>query len=138
MLFTEEEYFAVYKDHPDITDGIKNNVRRLHFACDMLSEYVKASGIKFQINPTTKSVIAGVKNGGFRPQDCTVGAPMSSHKQGLAVDLYDPYEDIDNWCMKHQDILTNCGIYIESPTKTPHWTHWTIKPPVSGNRVFMP
>jgi hypothetical protein len=138
MLFTLEEYFAGYPNHPDITKEVKGNATKLITACTALSASVKLAGIQFKINPGTGTVLSGVKNGGFRPQSCTVGTPKSSHKQGLAVDIFDPHEDIDNWCMKHQNELQKYGIYMEDPKHTPHWSHWTIKSPASGKRVFIP
>ena len=92
----------------------------------------------YKINPKTKSQISGETLGGFRPQSSKVGAPKSSHKEGLAVDLYDPDGAIDSWCMVNFEKMAECGIYIEHPSKTIGWSHWTIKRPGSGNRVFFP
>jgi len=95
-------------------------------------------GIRFPDNPKTKSGISGETFGGFRPQDCPIGAPTSRHKQGQAVDRYDPGDLIDAWCMAHQDRLAAYGIWLESPTATPGWSHWQCVGVPSGNRVFFP
>ena len=52
--------------------------------------------------------------------------------------LFDPHEEIDAWCMANQEILELHGIYLEHPEKTPGWSHWTVRKPASGQRVFFP
>jgi hypothetical protein len=114
------------------------NAVRLLYACEDLYNEMVTDGVVFRYNPKTKTQVSGEVYGGFRPQDCPIGAAHSSHKEGLAVDWYDPLEEIDNWCMAHQERLKAHGIYIEHPDATPRWSHWTIKAPGSGNTVFHP
>ena len=137
-MITLPQYFGPYADHPDVNAVRKANAAKLLVACSRLQERMEAAGIVFRDSPTTRSGVSGEGNGGFRPQDCPIGAPNSSHKEGLAVDRYDPDGAIDGWCMDHRDVLAECGIYIEHPSKTIHWSHWTIRAPGSGSRVFMP
>lgn len=140
-MITLLEYFGKYHDHPDATKERKDNADTLLLACWNLEQMAKADGIKFRTNPTTGSQVSGTTLGGFRPQNCTIGAVKSSHKEGLAVDRYDPDEEIDKWCMLNSGVggkLEQCGIYIEHPSKTLGWSHWTIKAPRSGHRVFYP
>ena len=137
-MITEREYFGTYNKHPDVTQEIRDNARKLLVACTMLEDMAIVDGVMFPDNPATHSGVSGGANGGFRPQKCPVGASLSSHKQGLAVDRYDPRGHIDEWCMAHLDKLEQCGIYIEHPSATEGWSHWTIKAPRSGNRVFYP
>lgn len=137
-MITYEDYVGVHKDSPDLTPKRKQNIADLLKACQQLELEMLACGIEFPTNPKTGSQVSGEVYGGFRPQDCPIGAHRSSHKMGLAVDRYDPLGEIDKWCMEHQNRLNFYGIYIEHPSKTPTWSHWTIKSPKSGNRVFMP
>lgn len=137
-MITIEQYFGPYADHPDGTTARIANAVLLLAACQKLEEIMRLDGVVFRDSPTTHSGVSGEGNGGFRPQDCPIGAARSSHKEGLAVDRYDPDGNIDLWCMNHQQVLAECGIYIEHPSKTLHWSHWTIKAPGSGNRVFKP
>ena len=137
-MITIEQYFGPYIGHADVTVTRKANAVQLLVACGKLEEIMRLDGVTFRDSPTTHSGVSGEGNGGFRPQDCPIGAARSSHKEGLAVDRYDPDGNIDLWCMNHQQVLAECGIYIEHPSKTLHWSHWTIKAPGSGNRVFMP
>lgn len=107
-------------------------------AVNSLMKIAEADGVEFKTNPATKSQISGQSLGGFRPLSCPVGAPKSNHKQGLAVDLYDPDGLIDDWCMKNLDKLEECGIWLEHPSATNGWSHWQCVPVRSGKRVFMP
>lgn len=136
-MITLQQYFGPWWDHPDATDERKANAERLLAVCESL-EAEMDSDVTFPDNPATGDGVSGIQYGGFRPQDCPQGAPHSSHKEGLAVDRYDPHGDIDTWCMAHQDILKAKGIYIEHPDSTPHWSHWTIHSPASGHTVFYP
>jgi hypothetical protein len=137
-MITLQQYFGKWWNHSDVTDEIQANAERLLAACEHMESLSVADGIVFLNNPATGSGVSGVTFGGFRPQDCPQGAPHSAHKEGLAVDRFDPHNEIDAWCMDHEYILTECGIYIEDPSATKGWSHWSIKPPKSGKHVFMP
>jgi len=137
-MITLEQYVGPYRDSADWTIERQLNAQKLLAACFLLSGFMEDDGIKFHINPATKSQVSGRSNGGFRPQSCPIGAPKSNHKEGKGVDWYDPDEHIDNWCMRHQDVLQACGIWIEHPDATPGWSHWQNVPPKSGNRMFYP
>ena len=140
-MITVEEYFGPWKDHPDATEERRQNAILLLHACSALEYFARRDGIEFPDNPHTGSGVSGKTYGGFRPQDCPQGAPQSSHKEGLAVDRYDPEDLIDKWCMAHSEVgglVESCGIYIEAPSKTDGWSHWTTRRPKSGKRVFYP
>ena len=137
-MITLTEYVGPWVDSPDLTLERHDNAERLLDACADLESLAVADGVMFPNNPVTGDGVSGNTYGGFRPQDCPHGAPHSSHKEGLAVDRYDPTGAIDAWCMTHLDKLEACGIYIEHPDATRTWSHWTIKAPGSGHRVFYP
>lgn len=137
-MITLDQYVGPHADSEDWTPERRTNAKCLLVACNRLEELALADGVVFPDNPLTNSGVSGSRYGGFRPQDCTIGAPKSSHKEALAVDRYDPNSDIDDWCMANQDKLEACGIYIEHPSATAGWSHWTIKAPRSGRRVFFP
>ena len=137
-MITLSEYVGIHSDSPDWTAERQANAIKLIEACNKLQSEAEYAGVRFRINPKTNSQISGDTLGGFRPQSCKIGAQKSSHKEGLAVDLFDPLGEIDSWCMVNFDKLATCGIYIEHPTKTIGWSHWTIKRPGSGNRAFFP
>jgi len=137
-MITIEQYFGKFLTHPDVTEEVMDNAKELLEACSKLEKMARANGLLFLTNPTTKSGVSGTQYGGFRPRTCVIGALKSSHKEGKAVDRYDPDGKIDNWCMKNLPSLEECGIYIEHPSATLSWSHWTTKAPRSGNRVFYP
>lgn len=137
-MITLQQYFGPWWEHADVTPERKANAERLLEMVERLELLALVDGVEFPDNPVTESGVSGQTYGGFRPQDCPQGAPHSSHKEGLAVDRYDPSNAIDNWCVENQDLLVQCGIYIEHPKATPRWSHWSIKAPKSGKHVFIP
>ena len=90
--------------------------------------------------PNTGSQISGSKggsgDGGFRLNTATTGAALSSHKQAMAVDLYDPNNTLDD--MLTDEILTKYDLYREHPADTERWCHLTTRAPHSGHRTFQP
>lgn len=137
-MLTILQYVGPHFPSPDWTAERQANAAQLLKACATLEAEMVKAGVNFPDNPATKSGVSGNTYGGFRPQNCPQGAPKSSHKEGLAVDRYDPKGEIDRWCMKNLDRLEAHGIYIEHDSATPGWSHWTIKAPKSGNRAFYP
>lgn len=121
-------------------------------ALDLLERVVElmdcafADGVDFRINPSTMSHIAGTKFGGFRPLDCCEGAPSSSHKQAMAVDVFDGNKEdgqpFAKWCLNNLIKLEELGLYMEHPSDTVGrhtcWVHLTTRAPGSGKRVFQP
>lgn len=137
-MITLADYFGKWYGCPDMTETRLDNAERLLDACGDLELMARNDGVQFPVNPVTGTQVSGQTYGGFRPMACPQGALHSSHKEGLAVDRYDPTGIIDAWCMQNLDKLEQCGIYIEHPESTNGWSHWTIKAPRSGNRVFFP
>lgn len=137
-MITVKEYVGPHSGSPDWTIQRQTDAVMLLDACWALEQLAVADGVAFPDNPKTNSGVSGNTFGGFRPQDCPQGAPNSSHKEGKAVDRYDPTGAIDAWCMEHLEQLEDCGIYIEHPSTTVSWSHWTTRAPGSGNRVFYP
>jgi hypothetical protein len=138
MKLTLEQYFGKYLHHKDVTPERRANAEKLVDTVNRLYDIMVAAGVVFKSNPLTGSIVGGETLGGFRPQDCPIGAPASAHKQGLAVDLYDPDGTIDSWLVSHQLALKPYGLFFEHPTATPRWSHWTIRAPKSGRRFFYP
>lgn len=139
-MLTIDDILGPYgRNHRDITDDVLHAItRQLLPACWALEKRMRDAGIEFPINPATGTSVSGSGNGGFRPQDCRIGAPRSNHKLGLAVDRYDPTGAIDDWCFRNQHVLEECGIWLEHPDATPGWSHWQAIGPRSKARVFRP
>lgn len=132
------EYFGKWMFNRDATPERVNNAENLCAAVNRLIERMESDGVKFPINPHTRTNVSGESFGGFRPQSCAIGAPNSAHKEGMAVDLYDPDNAIDDWLIAHADDLDQFGLWFEHPDSTPYWSHWSIRKPRSGNRFFRP
>jgi hypothetical protein len=137
-MITLAQYVGPHANSPDWTLSREANAKKLLAACARLQAIAESDGVQFPVNPKTGSGVSGNTFGGFRPQNCPQGAPRSNHKQGLGVDLYDPDNEIDAWCMENLDQLVACGIWIEHPSATNTWSHWQCVAPGSGNRVFHP
>jgi hypothetical protein len=137
-MITLSQYVGPWSDSPDWTPERQANAEALLAKCDALEAEMMEAGVEFPVNPKTTTQVSGEVYGGFRPQSCPIGASHSNHKEGRAVDRYDPFDAIDNWCMVHQDRLKEHGICIEHPDATPHWSHWQSVPPASGHTVFRP
>lgn len=141
-----DDYFGQYRTHADVTDARMEHARDLLDRVNALMEEAFADGVGFQINKATGNYIAGSGNGGFRPKDCTEGAPNSSHKEALAVDVFDGQNMLGGpfavWCSRHLDKLEKHGLYMEHPSATKgkwtNWCHLTTREPGSGKRVFFP
>jgi hypothetical protein len=86
--------------------------------------------------------LAGAVNSGWRPHAVNAqianASPRSRHLTCEAVDLADPDDELDAWCMRHLEVLEAIGLWLEHPQATPGWCHLQIVPPRSGRRVFEP
>lgn len=131
-----EDYFGTYSGKEDEIHRV--NAKRLLTKVNFLLARAAKDGVTLDINPKTKTLISGTKNGGWRPKDCPDGAPNSSHKVGKGVDVYDPDGDLDNWIMTNRQVLVDLDLAIEHPSATRGWCHITDRLPKSGNRIFYP
>lgn len=131
------DYVGKWADSPDWTEERQQNATdMLSKVNNLLYDYQDETGNIVPINPNTRSCVSGQIYGGFRPQNCPQGAPHSSHKEGLAVDVYDPLNKLDKWLT--DDILESHELYREAPQSTPSWCHLSSRSPASGKRTFIP
>lgn len=135
-MITAAQYFAgkpFDEEEAAAADDLLDRVNEL------LAE-AEGSGVPRRICPNTGTEISGSKNGagdgGFRLPNSTTGSAKSSHKEAMAVDVYDPGEALDHWLLDH--ILESYGLYRESPDATPGWCHLQTRQPHSGRRTFRP
>jgi hypothetical protein len=137
MKITIEDYFNNKSHHVDATaERIANAKKLLVQVNSLLAE--AETVFRLHNNPKTGTLISGNKDGdgGFRLQSSVTGSAMSSHKEGLGVDVYDPGDELDDWITR--DILVKHGLWREAVKWTVGWCHLTIRPPKSGNRSFIP
>lgn len=136
-MITLEEMFRGKMDHPDATEERLDNARDLLEKVSKLFVYLEYEP---KICPNTGCQISGSLHGdgdgGFRLQSSKTGAVKSSHKEGQAVDVYDPGGKLD--MMLNDKILSMFELYREHPSETPGWCHLTTRAPRSGRRTFYP
>ena len=80
---------------------------------------------------------------GWRPRfvnEATANAALGSkHLTGRAIDLRDDTDrSLARWCLRNQDALAECGLWMEDPQWTPSWIHLQSVPPGSGRRIYVP
>jgi hypothetical protein len=132
------DYIGGHEASPDWTSDRQAAAEVMLEKVNPLLEEAEANGVELEMNPKTKDLIGGQFHGygGFRPQDCPQGAPHSSHKEGRAVDVYDPHGDLDRWITDL--MLEKHGLYREHPADTPTWCHLSDRAPPSEKRTFHP
>ena len=79
-MITLNQYVGVHRSSPDWTPAREQNATKLLAACCALEVEMAHGGVAFPDNPRTKNGISGDTFGGFRPQNCPIGAPNSAHK----------------------------------------------------------
>ncbi len=131
-MITVEQYFRDFEHTETHTENAKALLNRVA----MLIAFAETQGVKARINKKTGSIISGDTYGGFRPLSCPIGAEKSAHKQGMAVDIYDPDNALDAFV--NDIILTKFDLYREHPDDTQHWLHVSTKIPASKRRTFKP
>ena len=135
-MISLDDYFKAYADHPALTDEIRENAEKLLDRVNALLDECEGMGWNPRINPATETMISGQKNGGWRPPECAIGAPGSSHKQGRGVDIADADNSLD--ALITDGMLVRHGLFREAPDFTKSWTHLTDRSPRSGKRTFSP
>lgn len=142
MSITVTDYFMGRREvHPlALTPDIERNAARTVGLVNALLAQAETYGVVSPANPATGSQVSS----GWRPPSvnaATKGAAVNSkHMTGLAVDLFDPDGDLDEWLMGGigQAALEAIGLWLEHPDATPRWCHLQTVPPGSGRRVFRP
>lgn len=143
-MITLLEYFG--KPH---TEAQRSEGARLISSVNALVDQAVAAGVfAREVDPDTGCEISGSSggdgDGGFRTPASSTGAPVSSHREAKAVDVYDPSDALDRWISEFEDgqggnsKLAEHGLYREAPNATVGWCHLTTRPPSSGCRTFMP
>ncbi len=99
----------------------------------------KVGGVTLDFVPGTASIVTS----GWRPADVNAitpnAKPRSLHIRCQAIDLYDPYGDLDEWLLANADtVFKDLGLWLEHPAATRGWAHVQTRPPGSGRRVFYP
>ena len=137
-MITITDYAGKWSTSPDWGTIQQINASELLRRVNLLLDELSKRGVIAKKNPITGCLVGGESFGGFRPLSCPIGAPNSAHKQGEAVDIYDPDNKLDDYITAHPELLVQFDLYREHPTATLHWLHLSIRAPKSGNRTFLP
>ncbi len=122
---------------------LRANAARTVETANALLVLAKTAGVTLESSPRTGSIVSS----GWRPPDingATPGAALRSlHMQCLAVDLFDPDGDLDDWLLSVADtVLKDLGLWMEHPAATKGWAHVQLRPQGSyartGRRWFYP
>ncbi len=131
------QYVGIYANSKDLTKQRKANALILLDRVNALMDSVQKN-VAFKINPRTETQISGNTEGGFREQGTDTGRKFSAHKEGQAVDIYDPDNLIDKYIDANSDLLVKFDLYREHPSATAGWCHLSTRSPKSGRRTFYP
>jgi hypothetical protein len=122
----------------DMDPGLIANATLLLSRVNPLLFKIAALGQKVEKSPATGTLVTS----GWRPASLNAhvrnAAPRSKHIAGLAIDLYDPSGDLDEFLFAHPALLADLGLWAEHPAATKGWCHLQCVPPRSGNRFFFP
>ena len=128
-----------FKGKPHTDEHANNAVLLLARVNALLAEYVSCGGVMVK-DPDTGTYISGSKggagDGGYRLSNSATGKPGSAHKEGMAVDVFDPENKLDDWIT--HEILIKHGLYREARQWTFGWCHLQTRPPRSLMRSFNP
>lgn len=121
MISRNEVLMGREVEYP-LTPEVEANLNRLLAAVNELRAlYGKPMAVSSGYRPGRFNAAAG-------------GAKSSSHMSCEAVDFKDADGAIKKWITV--DILKECGLYMEDPTRTPSWCHVQIRP--TKNIIFKP
>jgi hypothetical protein len=136
-MITLQDYFGD-KAHP--TEYNLNALTLLYRVNNLVAAFVTDTGEISVNNPATGNQVSGSKggDGGFRLPTSLTGSSKSAHKLGMAVDIYDKGQHLDNWLDKNPDALIKYDLYREEPSATINWCHLGTRKPLSGKRTFAP
>ena len=137
-MITIEQYLGKYAIDVNWNESSKKNANQLLKQVNALIDYCASKGILIPINPATGSQVSGQTDGGFRGSTSVTGATFSAHREGKAVDAYDPKEALDDYITKNPEILVKFNLYREHPSATSVWCHLTTRAPKSRRRTFFP
>ena len=101
-----------------------------------LEKLLKALNQFREIYGKPMHVSSGYRPGAFN--ESAGGAKKSNHMICLACDFVDVDSSLDSYCVANQDILEQCGLYLEHPKWTNTWCHLQCVKPASGKRIFVP
>lgn len=124
-MFSLKEYYMGREIEWPPTDEMQANAIKLINAIRQLED---ESGFEL------------ILTSGYRPTDVNSlvagAARHSTHCSCEGVDVSDPNGRLGVYLLKHLDLLTELGLYMECPKDAKDHIHLQVRKPKSGNRVF--
>lgn len=132
-MITLDDYFMGRDKQYPVTDQLRQNAQILLERVNCLVSMYYAE---------LPSVPRLMVSSGYRPAQINSKVPgaatRSNHIVCQAVDLHDPGDLFDDWCLATLHLLEEYDLWLEHPDSTPMWCHLQSVPPKSGRRVFKP
>ena len=126
MAITENEILMGRDGESPLTHELEKNLEKLLKALNQFREiYAKPMIVSSGYRPAQYNTLAG-------------GAKKSNHMLCLACDFVDLDSALDIYCVENQNVLAECGLYLEHPKWTKTWCHLQVISPASGKRIFVP
>lgn len=128
MRFSVQELLRAGSTKWDIKDVDSVVLRNLEDLCR------KVNALGYQPPMVASSCLRSIES----QKKINPNALGSSHLYGCAVDISDPKGKLASWLNAHQELLVNCGLWMEDTRHTKGWVHLQSYAPKSMNRVFIP
>ncbi len=128
MRFSVQELLRAGSTKWDIKDVDSVVLRNLEDLCR------KVNALGYQPPMVASSCLRSIES----QKKINPNAMGSSHLYGCAVDISDPKGKLASWLNAHQELLVNCGLWMEDPRHTKGWVHLSTYAPKSMNRIFVP
>lgn len=128
MRFSVQELLRAGSTKWDIKDVDSVVLRNLEDLCR------KVNALGYQPPMVASSCLRSIES----QKKINPNAMGSSHLYGCAVDISDPKGKLASWLNAHQELLVNCGLWMEDTRHTKGWVHLQSYAPKSMNRVFIP
>ncbi len=107
-----------------LDEQLENNLATLLIRLNKFREiYGKPMYINSLYRPGQYNVAAG-------------GAPNSAHLTCEACDFADRDGALKNFVLANPDVLVECDLYMEDPSRTLSWQHLQSRVIPSGHRIF--
>ena len=118
-IITDEQY-------DNASDEIKANIDIL---LDKINEIRKEYGHPMTVSSGFRSMEDHLRI--YKQKGITDKSkiPMKSrHLVGLAVDIADPNQILQQWCKDNIEFLKNVGVWMEDFSATHNWAHFQVVP----------
>jgi uncharacterized protein YcbK (DUF882 family) len=124
MLISRDEVLQGRDKEYPLTPELEKNLQNLLKAVNMFRDlYGKPLIVSSGYRPGKYNQAAG-------------GAKGSLHLSCQAVDFADADGKLKEYCVHNQLVLEACGLWMESPDRTPSWVHLDVHP--RSSRIFTP